>query len=171
MKMPRWTSEEEEKLLDLYSSGHTYEEIAEELGRSVSSIDSKLTRLRQKREMNETNEPIYRGEGVACTAELPEAQQIYDELILALLDEFRKIRETLPNLGKKHIKHKPGLYNNLCRIAETLVSLLETKPETTSIREWFEEIALNKLPTGSRTQARRVIQKWIGESKRPSRTL
>lgn len=97
MKMPRWTSEEEEKLLDLYSSGHTYEEIAEELGRSVSSIDSKLTRLRQKREMNETNEPIYRGEGVACTAALPEAQQIYDELILALLDEFRKIRETLPD--------------------------------------------------------------------------
>jgi len=169
--MPRWTSEEEEKLLDLYSSGHTYEEIAEELGRSVSSIDSKLTRLRQKREMNETNEPIYRGEGVACTAELPEAQQIYDELILALLDEFRKIRETLPNLGKKHIKHKPGFYNNLCRIAETLLSLIKTKPEKTSIREWFEEIALTKLPRGSRTQARRVIQRWIGESKRPSRIL
>jgi hypothetical protein len=43
------------------------------------------------------------------TPELPEAQQIFDELILALLDEFRKIRETLPNLGKKHIKHKLGL--------------------------------------------------------------
>jgi len=43
------------------------------------------------------------------TEELPEAQQIYDELILALLDEFRKIRETLPNLGKKHVKHKLGL--------------------------------------------------------------
>ncbi|MDH5779446.1 MAG: hypothetical protein OEZ29_02490 [Candidatus Bathyarchaeota archaeon] len=49
-----------------------------------------------------------------CTAELPEAQQIYDELILALLDEFRKIRETLmhasrhvitkPNTGKRHQK-------------------------------------------------------------------
>ena len=44
-----------------------------------------------------------------CAAELPEAQQIFDELILALLDEFRKIRETLLNLGKKHIKHKLGL--------------------------------------------------------------
>jgi len=43
------------------------------------------------------------------TEELPEAQQICDELILALLDEFRKIRETLLNLGKKHIKHKLGL--------------------------------------------------------------
>ena len=43
------------------------------------------------------------------TAELPEAQQIYDELILALLDEFRKIRETPPNLSKKHVKHKLGL--------------------------------------------------------------
>ena len=48
------------------------------------------TSLRQKRKMNETNEPIYRGEGGACTAELPEAQRIYDELISALLDEFRK---------------------------------------------------------------------------------
>jgi hypothetical protein len=43
------------------------------------------------------------------TAGLPEAQQIFDELILAWLDEFRKIRETLLNLGKKHIKHKLGL--------------------------------------------------------------
>jgi len=168
----RWTRAEEEKLLRLYETGHTYEEIAEALGRTIGSVDSKLTRLRKRQgEANEMNEPIYREGECMHTAELPEAQQIYDELILALLDEFRKIRETLPNLSQKYIKHKPGLYNNLCRIAETLISLIETKPEKTSIREWFEEIALTKLPKGSRTQARRVIQKWIGESKRPSRTL
>ena len=166
--MARWTQEEEEKLLEMSETGCTYEKIAKALpGRSIGSVRGKLERLKR-----EEREDLYiGGRGGAYTPELPEAQQIYDELILALLDEFRKIRETLPNLGKKHIKHKPGFYNNLCRIAETLVSLIETKPETTSIREWFEEIALNKLPKGSRTQARRVIQKWIGESKRPSRTL
>ena len=170
MNMARWTPEEEEKLLEMSETGSTCKEMAEALkGRSEAAIRNKLSKLRSE---GEKREDLYiGGRGTACTAELPEAQQIYDELILALLDEFRKIRETLPNLGKKHIKHKPGLYNNLCRIAETLLSLIETKPETTSIREWFEEIALTTLPKGSRTQARRVIQKWIGESKRPSRTL
>ena len=170
MNMAKWTREEEKKLLEMYETGCTYGQIADALpGRSTESVRGKLQRLRrEKRE--ETREPIYRGEGGARTEEPPEAQQIYDELILALLNEFRKIRETLPNLGKKHIKHKPGLYNNLCRIAQTLISLLETKPEKTSIKEWFEEIALTKLPKGSRTEPRRVIQKWIRESKRLSRT-
>jgi len=170
MNMARWTQEEEEKLLEMSETGSTYNEMAEALkGRSEAAIRNKLGKLRSK---GEEREDLYiGGRGGVCAAELPEAQQIFDELILALLDEFRKIRETLPNLGKKHIKHKPGLYNNLCRIAETLVSLIETKPETTSIKEWFEEIALTKLPKGSRTQARRVIQRWIGESKRPSRIL
>jgi len=169
MNVARWTQEEEEVLLEMYQTDHTYEEMAEALvGRSKDAVKAKLKRLKER---PETTLPIYRGEGRARTEASLEAQQIYDELILALLDEFRKIRKTLPHLGKRHIKHKPGLYNNLCRIAETLISLLETKPEATSIREWFEEIALTKLPKEFCREPRRVMQKWIGESKRPSRTL
>jgi hypothetical protein len=168
MNMARWTREEEAKLLRMYEMGLEHEKMAEALdGRSIDAIKGKLRRLREKRP--ETTLPIYRGEGGACTEEQPEAEQIYDELILALLDEFRKIRETLPNLGKKHIKHKPGFYNNLCRMAETLISLLETKPEKASIEEWFEEIALTKLPEEARREPRRVIQKWMRGSKRLSR--
>ena len=97
----------------------------------ISTHRRKLGRLKR-----ENREDTYiGGRGSARTEASPEAQQIYDELILALLDEFRKIRENLPHLGKKHIKDKPGLYNNLCRIVETLISLLETKPEKTSIKQ------------------------------------
>ena len=66
----------------------------------ISTHRRKLGRLKR-----ENREDTYiGGRGSARTEASPEAQQIYDELILALLDEFRKIRETLPNLGKKHTK-------------------------------------------------------------------
>ena len=97
--MTRWTQDEEETLLELYQTDHTYEEMAEALvGRSTAAVKAKLKRLTER---SETTLPIYRGEGRTCTEPSPEAQQIYDEMILALLDEFRKIRETLPHLGKK----------------------------------------------------------------------
>jgi len=66
----------------------------------ISTQRWKLGRLkREKRE-----DTYIGGRGSARTKGSPEAQQTYDELILTLLDEFRKIRETLPNLGKKHTK-------------------------------------------------------------------
>jgi len=46
------------------------------------------------------------------TEELPEAQQIYDELILALLDEFRKIRETLMHASRHGNRPRTGSTQN-----------------------------------------------------------
>ena len=63
-----------------------------EASTTSDAVKAKLKRLKER---SETTLPIYRGEGGARTATSPEAQQIYDERILAVLDEFRKIRETL----------------------------------------------------------------------------
>ena len=94
MNITKWTQEEKEKLLKMSETGCTYEKIARVLpGRSIGSVRGKLERLKR-----EEREDLYiGGRGCVRTAELPEAQQIYNELILALLDEFRKIRETLPD--------------------------------------------------------------------------
>lgn len=160
--MGRWTREEEKKLLELYQTGYTYQEIADSLGRSTGSVRGKLQGLKQKREKcEETREPIYTEKISSSNGAIPEAQEIYDELILALLDEFRRIRENLPNLGRRHMKQKPRLYNNLCRMAETLVSLLKIKPEKASIQEWFDEIAIKNLPKEARREPRRVMQRWM----------
>ncbi len=159
--MGRWTREEEKKLLEMYQTGYSYKEIAEALNKSKASVNSKLQRMRRDRNNSKTIEPIYRGEGDAATEDAPEAQQIYDTLILALLDEFHKIRKTLHNLGRRQAKHKVGLHNNLCRIAETLISLLKIKPDKTSIQEWFDKIAIKKLPKEARREPRRVIKRWM----------
>ncbi len=159
--MARWTKEEEKKLLEMYQTGYTYQKIAEALGRNWESIHNKLKRLRKRvKKRPETTRPIYRGEEDAATEEVSEAQQVYDTLILSLLDEFHKIRKTLHNLGRKQVKHKVGLYNNLCRIAETLIGLLKIKPKKTSIQEWFDKIAIKNLPKEARREPRRVMQRW-----------
>jgi transposase len=169
--MTRWTKKEEKRLLDLHQSGHTYQEIADSLRRSAGSVRGKLQRLKEKREKREeTRESIYTERFSASHDEVPEAQEIYYELTLALLDEFRKIREALPNLGQKYMKQKPRLYNNLCRMAETLISLLKIKPDKTSIQEWFDKIAIKRLPKEARREPRRVMQRWMKGLRKLSKT-
>ncbi len=41
-----WTNDEESKLIELYSKDIPFEEIAEELGRSINAVVSRLVRLR-----------------------------------------------------------------------------------------------------------------------------
>lgn len=168
--MARWTREEEEKLLEMYATASSIKKMAEALNRSESSISNKLRWLREKGKITEITGPIYRGEKDAVTEEVSEAQQIYDALILALLNEFHKVRKTLHNLGQKYTKHKVGLYNNLCRIAETLISLLKVKPEKTNIQEWFDKIAIKNLPKEARREPRRVIQRWTNKSGKLSKS-
>ena len=92
-KFEKWV-DIENRLLKMDETCCTYEQIAEALpARSRDSVRAKLQRLKR-----ENREDTYiGGRGSTRTEASPEAQQIYDELILALLDEFRKVRGTLPN--------------------------------------------------------------------------
>jgi len=70
--------------------------------------------------------------------ELTKKRAIYENLILALLDEFNRIREALRI--SKYEKHKTQLWNNLFRCAGTLKTLLECRPEETDMDEWLQII-------------------------------
>ncbi|GAB3282965.1 hypothetical protein GCM10027347_59610 [Larkinella harenae] len=48
----RWSQIEIESLISLFESGHTAQEIAEELGRSVSTVHYKLRELRKMGEIS-----------------------------------------------------------------------------------------------------------------------
>jgi len=82
-------------------------------------------------------------------------EAIYDKLILALLDEFNYIRQALRT--SKYEKHKPQLWNNLFRCAETLKDLLESRPEQSDVDEWFEIIA-EKAPKKFVKIARQLLK-------------
>jgi len=95
----------------------------------------------------EEREDLYiGGRGGVYTEELPEAQQICDELILALLDEFRKIRETLLNLGKKHIKHKLGLCMRSLFYQRLRRSPLNSLVNTPTRSRCFRNMSCQKSP-------------------------
>ena len=66
-------------------------------------------------------------------------EEVYESLIIALLDEFDNIRKALRKA--RYEKHKARLWNNLCRCASTLVMLLKSSPEESGIDEWFRIIA------------------------------
>jgi len=48
----RWTEEETQRLKDLYDTGLTPTEVAKEMGRSVGSVDGRLTYIGHKRRVN-----------------------------------------------------------------------------------------------------------------------
>ena len=59
--LARWTREEEERLLELYETDYTYEEMAEALkGRSEAATRNKPSKLRSK---GEKREDLYIGGG------------------------------------------------------------------------------------------------------------
>ena len=69
----------------------------------------------------------------------PEAQQIYDELILVLLDEFRKIRETLPHAALTPNEAKNIAISSISIIPETVfLSIFSTLQGTTMQFKHFE---------------------------------
>jgi len=70
--------------------------------------------------------------------EFVKKEATYENLILALLDEFDHIRQTLRK--SKYEKHKTQLWNNLFRCAETLKDLLESRPEQSDVDQWLEII-------------------------------
>ena len=70
--------------------------------------------------------------------EFSKKEAIYENLILALLDEFDYIRNTLRK--SKYEKHKTQLWNNLFRCAGTLKTLLECRPEESDVDEWLQII-------------------------------
>ena len=43
---PRWTEEDDSKVVDMYKAGSPFEDISQELGRSVNAIISRLIHLR-----------------------------------------------------------------------------------------------------------------------------
>jgi len=68
--MVKWTREEEQRLLELYGTDYTYEEMAEALkGRSEAVIRNRLSKLRSK---GEKREDLYiGGRGSAHTEKSP----------------------------------------------------------------------------------------------------
>ena len=46
--MKLWTTNEERSLIEMYKNGVTYKEMAETLGRTISSISNRLTRLKRR---------------------------------------------------------------------------------------------------------------------------
>lgn len=83
-------------------------------------------------------------------------EAVYENLILALLDEFNRIREALR--VSKYEKHKTQLWNNLFRCAETLMKLLESRPEQSDVDQWFEIIAA-KAPKKFVKYAKQLLEK------------
>lgn len=57
MKLKRWTEEETQKLIDMYLDGATYEEMVEELGRTVSAVRSRLRDLRYSGKLMKMRQP------------------------------------------------------------------------------------------------------------------
>ncbi len=102
-------------------------------------------KLHQLKGTKETKEPLYTKNSGQGT-EPPEPEKIHHDLIVALLEEFRKLREALKTTGKKQLKLKPRFCNNLFRCTETLLDVLQAEPEETSLKEWPQTIA-RKLPT------------------------
>mgnify|MGYP000047012355 CR=1 FL=1 len=70
--------------------------------------------------------------------EFTKKEAIYENLILALLDEFDYIRNALRK--SRYEKHKTRLWNNLFRCAGTLKTLLECRPEESDMDEWLRII-------------------------------
>ena len=82
--------------------------------------------------------------------------EIFDRLIDALLEEFELIRKELRSA--QYTKHKPQLWNNLFRCAETLRDLLLSRPKTSDVDEWLEIIA-EKAPKKFVKYAKRLVEK------------
>ncbi|MCD6537015.1 hypothetical protein J7L18_00150 [Candidatus Bathyarchaeota archaeon] len=85
-------------------------------------------------------------------------EAIYRNLILALLNEFNHIRETIRR--SRYEKHKTRLWNNLFRCAETLLKLLEAQPEQSDVDQWLKIIA-EKAPKKFLKHAKEMIEKLI----------
>ena len=83
-------------------------------------------------------------------------EEIYQDLIIALLDEFDRIRKVLRKA--RYDKNKARLWNNLFRCANTLVTLLKSSPEEGDIDEWLEMIA-EKAPKKFVKYAKQIIEK------------
>jgi len=83
-------------------------------------------------------------------------EEIYQDLIIALLDEFDRIRKVLRKA--RYDKNKARLWNNLFRCANTLVTLLKSSPEEGDIDEWLEMIA-EKAPKKFVKCAKQIIEK------------
>jgi len=79
----------------------------------------------------------------------------YENLILALLDEFDYIRRTLRK--SKYEKHKTRLWNNLFRCAGTLKNLLESRPEQSDVDQWLQ-IIQEKAPKKFAKHAHSIIK-------------
>ena len=83
-------------------------------------------------------------------------EAIFDKLILALLEEFDRIRFEIQSA--KYTKHKPQLWNNLFRCAETLRDLLMSRPDKGEVDEWLDIIA-QKAPKKFVKYAKRLVEK------------
>lgn len=82
--------------------------------------------------------------------------EIFTRLIDALLEEFELIRKELR--ATQYTKHKPQLWNNLFRCAETLRDLLLSRPKTSDVDEWLNIIA-EKAPKKFVKYAKRLVEK------------
>lgn len=69
-----WTEEEDEILIESIRRGHTYREVAEELGRTEKSVHMRLSRLREKQEIvrKEPEYALYKGDEVLCVGTIDE---------------------------------------------------------------------------------------------------
>ena len=83
-------------------------------------------------------------------------EEIYQDLIIALLDEFDRIRNALRKA--RYDKNRARFWNNLFRCANTLVTLLKSSPEEVDIDEWLEIIA-EKAPKKFLKHAKKIIEK------------
>lgn len=162
--MTKWTRKEEQQLWKLYQTARSYREIADALGRSVGSVTGKLHRLQKERKKAQA--PIYTKSFLRPRTTVPKATEIHDQLVSALLKEFNTIHQTLATLGRKDLKHKRGLHNNLCRIAEVLISLLKTKPEKPSMETWWDQLDAEQLPRHARRVTQRLFTQWTTKRNR-----
>jgi hypothetical protein len=159
--MKQWVKDEEEALLRMWQEGKTFNEIAEAFDRTSISVKRKMDRLRANKSGTRPVSPLYRKK-VQCSAELekpPSKEEIHDKLVLALLDEFDRLRVQLDNLSPQHMKHKPKLYTNLFRCTDALLRILKAEPEESDIDDWIEIIA-QKLPD-EMAKPRKLLKQWI----------
>jgi len=83
-------------------------------------------------------------------------EAVYENLILALLEEFGRIKNALQTA--KSDKTKYMFWTNLFKCAETLLKLLESRPEQSDVDQWFEIIA-EKAPKKFVKHAKQIIEK------------
>lgn len=54
-----WTNADDDKIIEFYSCGKTFQEIAKEIGRTAWAVESRLGKLKFRgRQVSETREPV-----------------------------------------------------------------------------------------------------------------